>query len=271
MRACPRPCPVVCPVPVSRVWSEGELTVRTAVIIGAGGIGAECALHLTERGYERIYLLSTRSTDTADRVRDRIRERGFASESVTCDVTDWSSIGRAAAEVDGPVHAMVYTAGSRISVDLGSLTQDTWVRAMNVYAGGFVGAVLAFREKFEVGAAVVALSGLSARTVVADQLLPMGTAKAAMERSISFLSHHLAPRRVRINGICCGLVETPGIRQMLTPEVIEKRREEEARRTIAGRVAQPIDIARLVGVLCSDDTGWLYGQVLFADGGAALV
>jgi NAD(P)-dependent dehydrogenase (short-subunit alcohol dehydrogenase family) len=245
--------------------------MKAAVIFGAGGIAAATGEQLSRRGFGEVHVMTRGRSTAGDTMRKRLDDLGVGGRTWTCDVTDWDSITSACTNVAGPIHALIYTAGSRFTMTPSGLTQDEWRRMIDTYAGGLVGALIALEDKLAVGASVVAMSGTSARRVVSGEHLAMGSAKAAMDRSVAYLAHWLAPKGVRVNGVCCGPVDTPTVREMLTPDELELLAESMAKKTLAGRMAQADDIAGVVALLCSDESRWIYGQVILADGGEELL
>ncbi|ABW13860.1 short-chain dehydrogenase/reductase SDR [Parafrankia sp. EAN1pec] len=245
--------------------------MRTAVVVGAGGIAAATAMELAGRGYTTIHVLTRGESDAGVKLRGALDERGVSGISAHCDVTDWTSVAAACAAVPGPVHAVVYTAGARATATPGELTHDTWRQMTDIYAGGLVAVLQALETKLASGSAVVALSGTSGRRVVSPGHLAMGSAKAAMDQSIGYLAHWLAPRGVRVNAVCCGPVDTPTVRSHLAPDELNRLSAEYTTRTLAGRLARPDDVAAAVTMLCGDESRWIYGQVILADGGEELL
>jgi len=101
--------------------------------------------------------------------------------------------------------------------------------------------------------------------------MPLATAsvysatKAAVDAVTIALSQELGPRKIRVNSLNPGMVETEGVRAIGFAEG-DFRKAQEAK-TPLGRIAQPEDIARAAVFFASDDAGWVNGQSLILAGG----
>ena len=107
------------------------------------------------------------------------------------------------------------------------------------------------------------MSSSGARRVV-DGYLGLGMAKAALESLVRYLAVELAPTGVAVNAVSTAKVDkgTDDPR----PDLVRTL----AARTPAGRLTTPEDVASVVALLCTDEAGWLQGQVITVDGGLAL-
>ena len=106
---------------------------------------------------------------------------------------------------------------------------------------------------------------LGSQRVLPNYVL-VGTSKAALESVVRYLAFDLAPRGIRVNCVSAGVVDTealdwfPNKEQMLAS----------VRRTPAGRLVEPEDVAAVVSFLCSPDAAMICGQTLVVDGGFSL-
>jgi NAD(P)-dependent dehydrogenase (short-subunit alcohol dehydrogenase family) len=101
-------------------------------------------------------------------------------------------------------------------------------------------------------------------------------ADAAFRRRKHVLRWFDAPRlepleQVRVNGICCGAVDTPTLRGQRTPQEMRALSGAVAQTNLAGRLATAQDVADAVILLCGDEARWIYGQTILADGGEELL
>lgn len=244
-----------------------------AVIVGAGGIATATACLLAHDGFTEIHVLSRGESNSGTLLRQALGdlEVEVDVELRQCDVTDWASVTKACEGISGPVHAVVYTAGARSTAVPSKLEQAEWRTMLDVYAGGLVDVLIPLEDKLADGASVVALSGTSGRRVVSPGHLAMGSGKAALDHSIAYLANWLAPRGVRVNGVCCGPVDTPTVRSLLMPAEMETLQQDLQTRTLAGRLATAEDVASVVTMLCDPRSRWIYGQVILADGGEGIL
>jgi enoyl-[acyl-carrier protein] reductase III len=117
------------------------------------------------------------------------------------------------------------------------------------------------------GGSVIGVSSLGSRRFIPGYAA-MGAAKAGMEALTRQLAVELAPRGIRVNTVCGGLVDTDALQYF--PE--RKQMVMYAKRmTPFGRLGTPEDIAGVVDLLVNDGAGWITGQVLVADGGLSLM
>ncbi len=117
------------------------------------------------------------------------------------------------------------------------------------------------------GGSVIGVSSLGSRRFIPGYAA-MGAAKAGMEALTRQLAVELAPRGIRVNTVCGGLVDTDALNYF--PEKKQMIRYAE-RMTPFGRLGTPDDIAGVVELLVSDRAGWITGQTLVADGGLSLM
>lgn len=117
------------------------------------------------------------------------------------------------------------------------------------------------------GGAVVGISSLGSRSYIPGYAA-MGAAKGGMEALTRQLAVELAPRKIRVNTVCGGLVDTDTLQYLRDHE---RMKEIALEITPLGRLGTPDDIAAAVALLVSPDAGWITGQVLVADGGLSLV
>lgn len=242
---------------------------RSLVLVGAGDIALSAATIMRESGYDTAYVMTRGQSATTQAAIRQLEQNGYHTTHLACDASDWSSLELAANEITLPVNSIVYSpAGQRAFKELEELTQDDWNRSLDVFVGGLVGTVKALLHTITADTTIVAMSGTSAHTVVSSRHLAMGSAKAAVEHAVSYLSDALAPRGARINGIACGPVETSSNTDVLSGDELEALRAWQSSVTLPRRLAQPEDIGRIVDALCGPAFEWMTGEVLLADGGA---
>jgi enoyl-[acyl-carrier protein] reductase III len=112
----------------------------------------------------------------------------------------------------------------------------------------------------------VAISSLGSARVLEDYVL-VGTSKAALESLVRYLAVELAPRGIRVNAVSGGIVDTSALDHFPQKEQMLEWGE---KRTPAGRLVAPEDIASVVAFLCSAEADMIRGQVLVVDGGFSL-
>jgi 3-oxoacyl-[acyl-carrier protein] reductase len=114
------------------------------------------------------------------------------------------------------------------------------------------------------GGSIVNISSI-ASTSSGPSLTIYSATKSAVDAITRSLSKELGPRKIRVNSINPGLIETEGTH---TAGIIESEfRQETEQKTPLGRIGQPQDIAHAAVFLASDDASWITGESLFITGG----
>jgi enoyl-[acyl-carrier protein] reductase III len=119
----------------------------------------------------------------------------------------------------------------------------------------------------EAGSSIVAVSSLGSQRVLENYVL-VGTSKAALESIVRYLAVELAPRDIRVNAVSAGVVETEALDHFPNREQMISSGK---KRTPAGRLAEPEDVAAAVSYLCSADAEMVRGHTLIVDGGYSLL
>jgi NAD(P)-dependent dehydrogenase (short-subunit alcohol dehydrogenase family) len=242
---------------------------RSLVLVGAGDIALATAKILREEDYDTAYIMTRGQSAASRAAAEELKKVGYEVTALTCDVTDWQSLNDAASEIDQVIDSLVYSpAGQRVFKELHEINQEDWDQSFDVFVGGFVGSVKALSPRLKPGATLVAMSGTSAQTVISSRHLAMGSAKAALEHAVAYLSDALAHRKIRVNGVACGPVETSSNKELLSSDELEALRMWQSSVTLPGRLGQPEDIGRIVAALCGPAFEWMTGEVILADGGA---
>lgn len=150
-----------------------------------------------------------------------------------------------------------------------ALSREDFERTMRANAAPFVLGSLAAAKHMDGGGRIVGLSTTGAHHIRNPRYAPLGLAKGVIEAAVRFLAVSLAPRGITVNAVAPGPTDTEAFASMAAdPEELRARL---AALTPMGRVGTPEDAARLIAFLCSEDGGWVTGQLVFSDGGYSLV
>jgi NAD(P)-dependent dehydrogenase (short-subunit alcohol dehydrogenase family) len=117
---------------------------------------------------------------------------------------------------------------------------------------------------------IVAVSSTGTHVVRNRRYAPLALAKGAVEAAVRFLAVELAERGIAVNAVAPGPTATEAFDTMAGGEATALR-ERFAALTPMGRMGTPADAAALIAFLCSPAAGWITGQLVFSDGGYALV
>jgi 3-oxoacyl-[acyl-carrier protein] reductase len=246
----------------------GKLTGKVAVVTGASkGIGASIAEYFAAEGASVVVNYAS-SKSGADAVVKRIAAKGGKAIAVQADVANSPDIERLFAETKaafGKLDILVNNAGVYEFAPLGTVTPEHFHKQFNL---NVLGLILTTQEAIKlIGVACGSIINISS---IVGQMPLEGAAvysatKAAVDAVTVSLSKELGPRKIRVNSLNPGMVETEGAHSAgLVDSDFQKAVESQ---TPLGRIAQPEDIARAAVFFASDDAGWVTGQSLILAGG----
>jgi 3-oxoacyl-[acyl-carrier protein] reductase len=246
----------------------GALSGKVAVVTGASkGIGAGIAKAFGEAGASVVVNYAS-SREGADRVVKTIVEKGGRAVAVQGNVAKSADVRRLFEETKrqfGSLDVLVNNAGVFQFDPLEEVTEDEFHRQFNTNVLGSIltsqEALLLFGER---GGSIINIS-----SVASDLAMPTSTVYAATKGAVdsltSVLAAELGPRKIRVNAIAPGVIETEGTHTIgLMGSDMEKQA---VARTPLGRYGQPADVAKVALFLASDDSSWMTGERLVASGG----
>lgn len=245
-----------------------KLKGKVAVVTGASkGIGAGIAKSLAAEGASVVVNYST-SKDGADRLVAEITGKGGKAIAVQGDVAKVADVQRIFSETKkafGQLDVLVNNAGVYQFAPLEEFTEEQFHRMFNT---NVLGLLLATREAAKhfgpEGGSVINIGSAATSLAVATSTVYTAT-KGAVDMVTRVLSKELGPKKIRVNSINPGMVETEGVQAMgIIGSDFEKQF---VAQTPLGRYAQPDDISPVAVFLASDDSGWLTGELVVASGG----
>jgi 3-oxoacyl-[acyl-carrier protein] reductase len=245
-----------------------KLKNKVAVVTGASkGIGAEIAKSLAAEGASVVVNYGS-SKQGADKVVDQIVKGGGKAIAVQGDVAKSADVQRIFAETKkafGAVDILVNNAGVYEFAPLEQITEEHYQRHFNTNVLGLLLATQEAVKHFNGDGGTVINIG----SVVTD-LAPAGSSvytatKGAVDSVTKVLAKELAPKKIRVNSINPGIVETEGtVAQGFIGSDFEKNA---IAQTPLGRTGRTSDVAPIAVFLASPDSGWLTGEILRASGG----
>jgi 3-oxoacyl-[acyl-carrier protein] reductase len=245
-----------------------KLKNKVAIVTGASkGIGAGIAKSLAAEGAAVVVNYAS-SKEGADRVVAEITGKGGKAVAVQGDVSNASDVQRLFAETKrafGKLDVLVNNAGVYQFAALGEITEEQFHRLFNT---NVLGLILASQEAAKLfgpeGGSIINIGSTASRLTPPMTAVYTAT-KGAVDAVTHVLAKELGPKKIRVNSINPGMVETEGVH---TSGIIgsDFQKQMEAQ-TPLGRIAQPDDIAPIAVFLASADSGWLTGETLLASGG----
>ncbi len=245
-----------------------DLKGKVAVVTGASkGIGAGIAKALAKAGAAVVVNYSS-SKEGADRIVAEIAAKGGKAVAVQGDVSKAADVQRLFKETKkafGALDVLVNNAGVFQFEPLEAATETEFHRQFNT---NVLGLILATQEAVKhfgpEGGSVINIG-----SVASDQTPPMSViysaTKGAVDAITGVLAKELGAKKIRVNSINPGGVETEGTH---TAGIVGSDfAKDMVARTSLGRFGQPDDIAPVAVFLASSDSGWLTGEVIRASGG----
>jgi len=243
------------------------MTMQGATVFvtgGSRGIGKAIAHRFADLGAARIGIGYMRNDKAAKETADELRSKGAEPVLVRGNISSERVI-REVAEL-GPLRALVHNAATGVIRPALETEDKHWDWTMHANARALLSLTRAVAPQMPNGASIVGISSLGSSRVLENYVL-VGTSKAALESLVRYLAVELAPRGIRVNAVSGGVVDTgaldhfPNREQML---------EMGTKRTPAGRLVEPKDIADAVVFLSSPEAAMVCGHTLVVDGGFSL-
>ncbi|BDG07228.1 SDR family NAD(P)-dependent oxidoreductase [Anaeromyxobacter paludicola] len=245
-----------------------KLEGKVAVVTGASkGIGASIARHLAAEGAAVVVDYVSDHEGAARVVADIAREGGRAV-AVRADVAQPEDVRRLFAETRrafGRLDVLVNNAGVYEFASLEEVTARHFHRQFDI---NVLGLILATQEAIKhlgpEGGSIINISSVAATAAPANTSVYSAT-KAAVDAATRALAKELGPRKIRVNSINPGMVETEGVRAAGFAQG-DFRKQIEVQ-TPLGRIGQPEDVGPVAVFLASGDSGWITGETLHVSGG----
>ena len=245
----------------------GRLKDKVAVVTGASkGIGAGIAKALAAEGASVVVNYAS-SKSGAKTVVDSITAAGGKAVAVGGDVSKASEahgIIDAAIKNYGRLDILVNNSGVYEFSPIEGVTEDQFHRMFNINVLGLLLTTQAALKHIGAGGSIINVGSVVSRVTPPDSSVYTGT-KGAVDAITGVLARELGPKKIRVNTINPGMVETEGVQSAgFLGTDFEKSL---VAQTPLGRIGQPGDIASIAVFLASDDSGWLTGEQILAGGG----
>jgi 3-oxoacyl-[acyl-carrier protein] reductase len=244
-----------------------KLKGKTAIVTGASkGIGAAIATALAAEGASVVVNYAS-SKEGADAVVAKIIAAGGKAVAVHADVTksaDAQALVDSAIKQFGGLDILVNNSGVYGFAPLENITEEDFHRHFNINVLGLLLTTQAAVPHLGAGSSIINIGSVVTRITPPGSAVYTGT-KGAVDAITGVLSRELGERKIRVNALNPGMIETEGTH---TAGFIGSDFEAGVvAQTPLGRIGQPTDIASIAVFLASNDSSWLTGEQLLAGGG----
>ena len=248
----------------------GKLEGKIALITGGnGGIGLATAKQFVNEG-AYVFITGRREPELAAAV----KEIGRNVTGVQGDVSNLGDLDRLFAQIKrekGKLDIVFANAGVARYAPLGSITEEFYDSIFDINVKGVLFTVQKALPLMPDGASIILNASIAGSKGLATYSVYSAT-KAAVRSFARTWTTDLKDRRIRVNAVSPGSIDTPAARDLLaSSEVGEKRKKMIADSVPLGRFGTPDEVAKAVVFLASDDSSYITGTELFVDGGFAQV
>jgi 3-oxoacyl-[acyl-carrier protein] reductase len=245
-----------------------KLANKVAIVTGASkGIGSSIALHLAAEGAAVVVNYST-SKKEADQIVAEIVSKGGQAIALQGNVSIPTDVQRLFAEtlkVFDKLDILVNNAGIYEFAPLENITPEHFHKMFDI---NVLGLILMTQEAVKhfgpTGGSIINISSVAGVLALPTASVYSAT-KSAVDTITKSLAKELAPRKIRVNAVNPGIIETEGTHALgiFTDEMWKKK----VQAIPLGRIGQPEDIAHMVLFLASDDASWITDETFFVTGG----
>ena len=247
-----------------------KLEGKIAVVTGASkGIGASIAKQLATEGASVVVNYSS-SQEGADRVVAEIKSQGGRAIALQANVARKADVERLFAETKkafGRLDVLVNNAGIYEFRPLEEITEEHFQKQFGL---NVLGLLFASQEAVKLmgpeGGSIINIGS------IVSTLAPPGgsvysATKGAVDTITKSLAKELGSRKIRVNTVAPGLVETEGTQTAGIVSAENAMRTEYEGKAPLGRIGQPKDIATVTAFLASEDASWVTGETWYVSGG----
>ena len=245
-------------------YNPFTLKGKTILVTGASsGIGQATAVKCAQMGAEVV--ITGRDTERLQATADLM---GTLNAQIAADLTNQEDVERLVASLP-PLDGAVLCAGNSTTLPLqfGSREKFDEMFNVNFFAPVELLRLMYKKKVLQKGASVVLIASIGGTHSFMPGNGVYGASKAALNSLMKYAAREYASRKIRVNSICPGMVDTPLIHR---GTITEEQLAEDAKRYPLGRYGKPDDIANGAVYLLSDASSWLTGHDLVIDGGFSI-
>lgn len=249
------------------MYNPFKLEGKTILVTGASsGIGKQTAIECSRLGAKVI--ITGRDEARLQQTYDELAPNENGHKQVKADLLKERDVEILISEV-GFVDGVVLCAGKGLTLPVQFCTREKFDDIFNINFFSPIEVLrLLFKKKLiNKEGSIVILSSLGGTQIYSGGNSIYGASKAALNSMMRFCAKEFAPRKIRVNSICPGMVDTPLIHR---GTVSDEQLEQDKERYPLKRYGTPQDIAYACVYLLSDASSWMTGQDMVLDGGVSI-
>lgn len=242
-----------------------NLADKTILIVGAtSGIGKASAVLASNLG-ARVYGVG-RDSDRLNELKSLLKEKD--GEVIQCDITNEEEVDNLINSLPA-IDGVLMSAGKGLTLPVQFCSRDHFDEIFNInfFSSVELLRLLYKKKKINKGGSIVVITSMGGTHVFSGSNSIYGASKAALESFMKFAAKEFSPRKIRVNTICPGMVDTPLIHR---GTVTEEQLAENAKLYPLKRFGTPEDIANSAIFLLSDASSWITGISMIVDGGLSI-
>jgi NAD(P)-dependent dehydrogenase (short-subunit alcohol dehydrogenase family) len=251
-------------------YSMSKLKGKVAVVTGgSSGIGLAAAKEFANEG-ARVFITGRRQAEL-DKAVQQIGPNAVGVQGDVSNLKDLDRLFQTVQQQEGHIDVLFANAGGGEFVPLGSITEEHFDKTFNINVKGLVFTVQKALTLVRDGGSII-LNASVAGSKGIEAFSVYSATKAAVRSFARTWTIDLKPRRIRVNTISPGPIDTPILNGLVaSAEELSALKTNLAANVPLGRMGQPEEIGKAALFLASDDSSYITGIELFVDGGLAQV
>lgn len=242
---------------------------KISVVTGAtSGIGLVVAQHLASLGSKVVIV--GRNQTKLDKAVSQVGQDATGILADSTNLKDLTKLFSIITEKFGKIDNLILNAGAGEVIPLDKITEVHYDNTFNLNVKGTLFAIQGALPLLGKGSSVVLIGSTASMDVPAGMSVYGGT-KAALTAMIKGWIKDTAGKGIRINIVSPGPVRTEALENFVPPESLNDFINHLSSISPVGRIGAPIDIARAVAFISSEESGYINGIEFFVDGGASQI
>lgn len=244
-----------------------DLLEKKALITGGSrGIGRAIVQVLSNAGCD-VAINFLRNKKAAEETAQSLKKTPLLLKGNVADEEDVSKMFETIQKEWGSLDILVSNAASGVLKSPLEVTLRHWQWTLDINSWALLSLTQKALPLMKNGGRIIAISSLGSTRAIPNYTL-VGASKAALESIVRHLAQELAPKKINVNAISAGVIDTEALTHFPNRQALL---EGSKFKTPAGRLTEPSDVAKVTLFLCSDLSEMIHGQTIIVDGGYSIV